>query len=664
MTERHRAPLCRWLLLAASALLPLSCASTGEQPQAAPAAAVDHRAWEEATRTRADEAMAEAQRLFGEGDAAAALDMADEALCEVFAVPPGYQIRDTYLDYLADLIDEAADIEASLQQFEEEQVVPEELAVLPPVDTLDVAAEVEEALEDGGIPESDFPLLLNPSVEGFLSAMTSQGEFHHRIALGLERSGTYLPMIRARFAAAGLPVDLSYLPLIESAFSLTAYSRARAHGMWQFISSTARHYGLEVGAMIDERRDPVLSTDAAIAYLKDLHGEFNDWYLALAAYNSGAGNVRRAIRRSGSEDFWILRSHLPRETRDYVPAFIASVIVAKRPASFGFSPPDERPWEYDTLEVPDALDLQFLASGSGIPLEELRALNPAVRRDLTPARVTTSLRLPAGTRDRAAAVLDGSPRSEWAPRTIHVVRSGDSLHAIARRYGSSVEEIRQANGLRGSLIHPGQELTVPRYGSQVAAADARDYAINGDGTYVVRRGDTLWEIARALDLSVDSLRAVNGLSANAVIRPGQSLRLPGRSGSAPAAAGAATKAAASDRETAPDAVSYVVRSGDTLSGIASRHRTSVASLKKLNGLSSSRIRPGDVLLIPGHSKVSGDSQEAVGELTYRVRRGDTLYAIARRHGVSVSDLTKANGLNGTRIRPGDLLRIPRAQASG
>jgi membrane-bound lytic murein transglycosylase D len=645
-------------------LLPLSCASTADQPKAASTAAVDYRAWEEATRARADEAMAEAQRLLGEGDTAAAIDMADEALCEVFAVPLGYPIRDAYLDYLADLIDEATDIEASLQQFEEEQVVTEELAVLPPVDTLDVAAEVEEALEDGGIPESDFPLLLNPPVEGFLFAMTSQGEFHRRIALGLERSGPYLPMIRARFAAAGLPVDLSYLPLIESAFSLTAYSRARAHGMWQFISSTARHYGLEVGTMVDERRDPVLSTDAAIAYLKDLHGEFNDWYLALAAYNSGAGNVRRAIRRSGSEDFWTLRSHLPRETRDYVPAFIASVIVAKRPAAFGFSPPDERPWEYDSLEVPDALDLQFLASGSGIPLEELRALNPAIRRDLTPARVTTSLRLPAGTRDSAAAVLERSPRSEWAPRTIHVVRSGDSLHAIARRYGSSVEEIRQANGLRGSLIHPGQELTVPRFGSQVAATDARDYAVKGDGTYVVRRGDTLWDIARGLGLSVDSLRTANGLSANPVIRPGQSLRLPGRGGSPPAAAGAARVTARSDRETAPDAASYVVRGGDTLSGIASLHRTSVAALKELNGLTSSRIRPGDVLLIPGRSKVSGDTRTAVGELTYRVRKGDTLYAIARRHGVSVADLTKANGLNGTRIRPGDLLRIPRAQASG
>jgi len=433
--------------------------------------------------------------------------------------------------------------------------------------------------------------------------------------------------------------------------------------MWQFISSTARHYGLEVGAMVDERRDPVLATDAAIAYLNDLHGEFNDWYLALAAYNSGAGNVRRAIRRSGSEDFWTLRSSLPRETRDYVPAFIASVIVAKRPTAFGFPPPDERPWEYDSLEVPDALDLQFLAAGSGIPLEELRALNPAIRRDLTPARVTTSLRLPAGTRDSAAAVLERSPRSEWAPRTIHVVRSGDSLHTIARRYGSSVEEIRQANGLRGSLIHPGQELTVPRYGSQVAATGVRDYAVKGDGTYVVRRGDTLWDIARGLGISVESLRAANSLSANAVIKPGQNLRLSGRGGSAPAAAAAARAAAPSGRETAPDAASYVVRSGDTLSEIASRHRTSVAALKELNGLGSSRIRPGDVLLIPGRGKNSGDTRTAAGDLTYRVRKGDTLYTIARRHGISVAELTRANGLSGTRSRPCEVLRIPRAQAS-
>ncbi len=281
--------------------------------------------------------------------------------------------------------------------------------------------------------------------------------------------------------ASGLPLDLSYLPLIESAFSLKAYSRARAHGMWQFISATGRHYGLEVGTLVDERRDPVRSTEAAAAYLSDLYGEFSDWYLALAAYNSGAGNVRRAIRKSGSRDFWTLRKYLPRETRNYVPAFIASVIVAKDPEAFGFTAPQEQPWNYDSVDVPDALDLQFMASKSGIPLDELRELNPAIRRDLTPARSTTALRLPLGTADAAQSVLDSNPRSDWAPRMIHTVRSGESLYTIARKYGSNVSAIRQANGLRSSLIHPGDNLIVPRFGTETTVAARPTFTASAEG---------------------------------------------------------------------------------------------------------------------------------------------------------------------------------------
>jgi len=262
--------------------------------------------------------------------------------------------------------------------------------------------------------------------------------------------------------------------------------------MWQFISSTGRYYDLEIGSLIDERRDPVRSTEAAVAYLSDLHNQFNDWYLALAAYNSGAGNVRRAVRRSGSTDFWVLRRYLPRETRNYVPAFIASVIVAKNPARYGFTPPQETPWNYDHIEVPDALDLQFMASESGIPLDDLRELNPAIRRDLTPAR-------------DAQAVLDSNPRDTWAPRMIHIVREGDNLYVIAQKYGSSVSAIRQANGLRGSLIRPGQSLVVPRFGTSTQIARQQPLRTGDDGSYVVQRNDTLWDIARGFSLTVDSL---------------------------------------------------------------------------------------------------------------------------------------------------------------
>jgi membrane-bound lytic murein transglycosylase D len=421
--------------------------------------------------------------------------------------------------------------------------------------------------------------------------------------------------------------------------------------MWQFISSTGRHYGLEVGTLVDERRDPVRSTEAAAAYLSDLYGEFSDWYLALAAYNSGAGNVRRAIRKSGSRDFWTLRQYLPRETRNYVPAFIASVIVAKDPEAFGFTAPQDQPWNYDSVDIPDALDLQFMASKSGIPLDELRELNPAIRRDLTPANSTTALRVPPGTADAAQSVLDSNPRSDWAPRMIHTVRSGESLYTIARKYGSNVSAIRQANGLRNSLIHPGENLIVPRFGTETGVAATQTFTASAEGQYEVQRNDTLWDIARGFSVSVDNLCTVNGLSRNSVIRPGQRLRIPD---------GATSSNPVSGHRTATTAGStYTVRSGDTLSDIASAHGVSVSALKNANAVNGSRIHPGDVLRIPDPV---GDAQPPrkaeTGSTTYRVRQGDTLYDIARKFGVSTSTLQRANGLRGSRIYPGDVLRIP------
>jgi membrane-bound lytic murein transglycosylase D len=393
-------------------------------------------------------------------------------------------------------------------------------------------------------------------------------------------------MIRAKLRAAGLPEDLSYLPLIESAFSLRAYSRARAHGMWQFISSTARHYGLEVGPLVDERRDPVRSTEAAVAYLQDLYEQFDDWHLALAAYNSGSGNVRRAIRRSRSRDFWVLRRYLPRETRNYVPAYMASVVVAKQPQKHGFPVPQEQEWAFDIVIAPDALDLQFLASRIDLDIDILRNLNPAIRRDLTPARGSTPIRLPIGYGKATQAVLDTVPSSEWAPRMLHTVRRGDSLYSIAQRYGSSVSAIRQANSLRSNLIRPGQTLLVPRLGISYSQPRQR---VADKGSYVVQRNDTLWDIARSFNVSVDTLCTANGLSRRDTIHPGQRLVIPTQS------TGGTTSTQPQSDETL-----YTVRRGDTLYDIARKFGTTVGALKRANGIRGSRIYPGDMLRIPAN----------------------------------------------------------------
>jgi membrane-bound lytic murein transglycosylase D len=657
LTQRIRRIVQKSLFAAGSVLVMVSCSSTRDASQesspSAAQAAASYRQWEESTRDVADDLMAEAQRLLGQGNGEGAIALADDAICIVVDTPTGYSPEPRYLDYLAELIEEANDIEAALQPIDEVIEDDEEFVLLPPIDLIDTGDVGVEPAVDSPLPQSDFPLVLNSTVERFLEAMVSSGEYHTRIATGLSRAGSYLPMIRPRFAAAGLPQDLSYLPLIESAFSLKAYSRARAHGMWQFISSTGRHYGLDIGSLIDERRDPERSTDAAIAYLSDLHDQFDDWYLALAAYNSGAGNVRRAIRRSGSRDFWTLRRYLPRETRNYVPAFIASVIVAKHPEKYGFSPPVENPWVFDTIDIPDALDLEFLARESGIPLEDLRGLNPALKRDLTPARSTTILRLPPGTTTVAEAALASTPRDQWAPRIIHTVRSGDSLYAIARRYGSSVSAIRQANSLRGSLIRPGQTLIVPRFGTETGYSGHQPQRTANGGVYVVQRNDTLWDIARAFSVSLDHLCGTNGLSRNSVIRPGQRLAIPD---------GSAAAVPIQQQAWRDSGQTYTVRTGDTLYDIARDHKVSVNALKQANSLRSSRIYPGKKLRIPAPAETSAPTRTSPSPGTYTVQKGDTLSDIARRFGVSITDLRRANGLRSSRIYPGDVLRIPSSQA--
>jgi membrane-bound lytic murein transglycosylase D len=527
-----------------------------------------------------EELVFEARQLAAAGETEVALAHIDAALCAVFDAPAGYQPSDAFLEMVERLVTEAEALEESLEPVLTDEFV-EELAELPDIE-IQQESEADKADEpEPPLPESDYPLELNSTVQRFLELMSEPSEYRNRIEIGLLRSGLYLPMIRDQLRQAGLPEDLAYLPLIESAFSVKAYSRARAHGMWQFISSTGRHYGLEIGSLIDERRDPVRSTQAAVAYLSDLYGSFSDWHLALAAYNSGAGNVRRAIRRSGSHDFWKLRRYLPRETRNYVPAFIASVIVAKRPARYGLPTPQEEQWPFDEVQVPDAMDLEFLASRIDLSVETLRDLNPAVRRDLTPAKSTTTVWLPPGYGPAAEEVLASVPSSEWAPRLIHTVRSGDTLSGIASRYGSSAS---------GSLIHPGQTLVVPRFGT-IAAPRQPPTRIADKGEYVVQRNDTLWDIARSFSVTVDNLCAVNGISRRQPIHPGQRLDIP-------------------------------------------------------------------------TERIASTSVDQSSDTVYRVRRGDTLYDIARKFNVSVGELKRANGLNGSRIYPGDVLQIPRSRKTG
>lgn len=283
----------------------------------------------------------------------------------------------------------------------------------------------------------------------------------------LARSGKYRAMMTDILRKEGLPEKLVYLALIESGFSPHAYSRAHAMGPWQFIRSTALHYGLTINSWIDERRDPVLSTHAAAAYLKDLHRKFGEWFLAAAAYNAGEGRVGTALQRSKTNDFWLLRQnrrHLKLETRDYVPKFVAAVLIAGEPEKYGFEQISyEEPLEHDEVTIHRPLRLQTVAKLADTNLHVIKELNPALLRNFTPPNDDGfTLRLPVGSGENFLTAYKQLPASRKIKLTLHRVKKGEVLSRIAKRHGVTISQLMKENGLKSGRLRLGQELVIVR----------------------------------------------------------------------------------------------------------------------------------------------------------------------------------------------------------
>ena len=319
----------------------------------------------------------------------------------------------------------------------------------------------------------------NARVDKWIAYYTGRGR--ERFQMWIDRSGPYMKLLTRNLRAEGVPEELANLVFVESGFNMNAQSRARAVGPWQFIRGTAKIFGLEMTPYKDERRDPEASTRAAARYLRKLYAMFDgSWPLALAAYNSGEGRVQRAIRSQKTEDFWKLK--LPRETRDYVPQFLAAMEIASNPERYDFRPPEHSMWTYDVVTVPGAVDLKLIAEVSAVPLDELKRLNPALVRHRAPAaEAGASLRVPHGAGDDVQAVLDSvydpkpltkkelrqatrahrlEIRASGRGRT-HLVRRGETLSHIARRYGVSVSHLVKRNSLRSAgSIRAGQRLRI------------------------------------------------------------------------------------------------------------------------------------------------------------------------------------------------------------
>lgn len=331
-----------------------------------------------------------------------------------------------------------------------------------------VAATVPVAT--AGAPQ--FPVATNPQVGFFVERFTR--EKREVVGAWLNRSGRFLGMIRETMKRHGLPEDLAFTAMIESGFNPVAASHAGAKGLWQFMAATARRYGLRVDAWVDERLDPEKSTSAAAAYLRDLYNLFGSWSLAQAAYNAGENTIARAIRATGSSDFWALTrtGFLRRETKEFVPQIHAATIIGREPARFGFVPVLPAIPAIDRVSVPGETDLRWLSANTGIPVDALRALNPVLVRGITPPGSPFELKVPAGTSPEVLAALDRPQRaarassvvrarSERTAGGVHVVRPRDTVDSIARRYGVSTGEVVRWNGLaRPESIRPGDRLRV------------------------------------------------------------------------------------------------------------------------------------------------------------------------------------------------------------
>ena len=377
----------------------------------------------------------------------------------------------------------------------------------------------------------DLPIEINDRVLGFLEYYQN-GRGRGAIEVGMERQGKYQPMIERILKEEGVPLDLIYLCQAESAFEPRALSRAAAKGMWQFISSRGKEYGLRQTWWIDERSDPEKSTRAAARHLKDLYQMFGDWYLAMAAYNSGPVRVQRALDRTGADNFWTLaeKRALPRETINYVPTILALTIIGKNPEKYGFSVVPAQPVETERVSVDKATDLRVIAEAIDLPVEELRALNTHVLRWTTPPGDSDfQLILPKGYADKFNDHVAALPEAKRVLFREHVVLKGDTLGLIAKKYGTTTSQLVQANNLGKTpvlkightLIIPMSDTTPPQPKTRLAST-SRSTTTSTAGrtrslTYTVKSGDTLAKIAARYNTTVEKLKTWNHLSSTRLV---------------------------------------------------------------------------------------------------------------------------------------------------